>query len=149
MNDLRFAFRQVLMNLAFTVRAMPFQEPVRSLPCFFRAVARRDFETRDQKDIHDLVVIRFVMSVKQHFTAARSQRDVIFVLHQQPASIRHMNDKRAKGPFVKQLPDFIRFHVCKDSQACVSGKERKAVESAGTRFADSGQAAIQMHPSHL
>ena len=149
MNDLRYAFRQLLKNPGFTAVAVMCGAGARSLARLPRPVALRDFETRDQKDIHDLVVIRFVMSVKQHFTAARSQRDVIFVLHQQPASIRHMNDKRAKGPFVKQLPDFIRFHVCKDSQACVSGKERKAVESAGTRFADSGQAAIQMHPSHL
>ncbi len=75
------------------------------------AVVRRNLEARDQYDVHNLIIVGFIVPVNDHFTPARSQGDEILMFHQQTATVSHVNEKGAEGLCVKQLPDFIRFHV--------------------------------------
>ena len=131
MNDLKFAFRQLLKNPGFTAVAVRCYARAPSLARLLCPIARRDFETRDQQDVHDLVIVGFVMAVNEHFTPAGGQGDVILVFHQQSAPVSRMNDKGAKRSIVKQLPDFIGFHVSNDSRRLASGKPRKVIGSVG------------------
>ena len=125
MNDLRYAFRQLLKNPGFTAVAVMCGAVARSLARLPRPVARRDFETRDQQDVHDLVFVGSVMAVNEHFAPAGGQGDVILMFHEQPAAVSHMKDKRSKRSIVKQPPDFIGFHAANLSQIPYHSKNRK------------------------
>jgi hypothetical protein len=72
---------------------------------------RRNFEARDQHDVHNLVIVRFVMPENVHSTPAGSQGDEILMFHQQTATVSHVNEKGAERLRVEQLPDVIRIHV--------------------------------------
>ncbi len=109
MNDARFAFRQVAENPGFTAGAASLRRGLLSrLLC---AVARRNFEARDQPDVHSLIIVGFIMPENEHFTPAGGQGDEIRMFHQQTATVSHVNEKGAEGLGVEQLPDVIRFHV--------------------------------------
>jgi hypothetical protein len=117
--------KMLRLTSALIAVAVRYSAGAGSLVRLSRTVARGDFKTCDQQGVHDLVIIGFVVAVKEHFTPAGSQGDVIFVFHQQPAAIGHINHERAKGPFMKQSSDLIRFHVSNDSQSLDSSKARK------------------------
>src|SRR5437016_9901832 len=68
---------------------------------FSRAVAGRDFQTRNQHDIHDLVIVGSIVPVYEHFSPTGGQGDIILVFHRQTASICTMKNKRAEGALVK------------------------------------------------
>jgi hypothetical protein len=46
------------------------------------------------------------------------------MFHQQTATVSHVNEKRAEGLRVEQLPDFIRFHVFNVIEIPASRKRR-------------------------
>ena len=136
MHDLRFAFRQLLKNPGFTAVAMPGGARTRLLARLPRSVARREFKTRDQQNVHDLVIVGPVVAVNEHLAPAGGQGDVILMFHEQPATVSHMNDKRPKGAIVKQLPNLVCFHAPDDSPKLLSGKARSGVDGA-CRITDS------------
>jgi hypothetical protein len=130
MNDLRYAFRQLRKNPGTTAVAS-----VRSLARLPRPVACRDFETRHQQDVHDLVFVGSVMAVNENLAPAGSQGDVILMFHEQPAAVSHMNEKRSKRSIVKQLPDFIGFHAANVSRIHNHSKNRKRWDRANCLIA--------------
>ena len=73
--------------------------------------ARRNFEARDQHDVHRLGIIGPVMPENVHFTPAAGQGDKIRMFHQQTATVGDVNEKGAEGLRVEQLPHVIRFHA--------------------------------------
>ena len=109
MNDLKFAFRQLLTTAGLTVGATRLRSGL--LSRLLWAVARRNLEARNQHDVHDFIIVGFIMPENVHFTPAGGQGDEIRMLHQQTATVSHVNEKGAERLTVEQFPDVIRFHV--------------------------------------
>jgi hypothetical protein len=129
MNDLRFAVGQLLKNPASC------RPRIASLARLPRPVSRRHFEPRDQHDVHNLIVIRAGVSVNEHFAAAGCQSGVVLVLHQQPATIRHMDDERPKWSAVKKFSDFVRFHATNPNSSPIPAKVETCLPIASQELA--------------
>ena len=125
MNDLKFAFCQLLKNPGFTAVDVTFREPTRLLPHFLHAVAGCDFQTGHKHDVNDLVIIRLIVAVNEQFAPAGSQSDAIFMLHEQPTAVSNVNQKRTEGLYMKQSSNFVSFHLFDDSLRRNRGKRRK------------------------
>ena len=71
---------------------------------------RRHFKTSDQHEINHVIIIRFISAVEKHFAAAGGQRNVVFMLDQEPSSVSAVHKKRAERLSMKQFSNFIGLH---------------------------------------
>src|SRR5688572_13827930 len=74
-------------------------------------VPRRRFKACHHDHVHDLIIVRFVMTIDDHGATTGGQGDEVFVFYKQTSAVRNMDDKWAKRLGVQQVLDFLSFHL--------------------------------------
>ncbi len=97
------------------------------------AVARGNLEPGNQSEIHDLVVVRSVVAVNEHFAPAWGQGDEVLMLDGKSAAIGHVNHKRAKGAGMHQFSNRIRLHAANLVATPGARKRKGRKRAAGNR----------------